>query len=190
MVTLTEFDLDALNDSSGPPLEEWYEQYAPALFGYAARRLGRTLAEDVTAQVFVEAIQSYHRFDPALGTPKTWLFGIATNLIRAHVRGEQRALDVFARTGVDPTAPHADDPIRAAEARMLAADQWPKVAAALNELAPIDREVLLLHCFGELEYQEIAATLGIPVGTVGSKMNRIRRKLRTRLRDHREGGDR
>ena len=54
MVTLTEFDLDALHDG-GPPLEEWYLTYAPSLFGYAARRLGRAHAEDLTAQVVVEA---------------------------------------------------------------------------------------------------------------------------------------
>jgi RNA polymerase sigma factor (sigma-70 family) len=179
VVTVIQPGFDSL-EKDGPPLEEWYSAHAPALFGYIARRVGRALAEDLTAQVFVEAIESYPRFDPQLGTPRTWLFAIATNLVRAHLRREQRSLDLFARTGTDPLDL---DPMRAAEGRLVAAGEWPRVADALRRLTPIDREVLLLHCFAELDYAEIGRTLGLPVGTVSSKMNRIRRKLRRRLRD-------
>jgi len=177
VVTLTDFDLDALHDG-GPPLAEWYASYSAGLFGYIARRLGRELAEDLTAQVFVEALESYHRFDPDRGSAKTWLFAIATNLIRSHLRKERRALEIFAKTSTDPIT---DDAMRVAESRMFAADDWPRVAAALNDLNPIDRDVLLLYCFGDLDYSEIAAALDMPVGTVASKMNRIRTKLRKRL---------
>jgi RNA polymerase sigma-70 factor (ECF subfamily) len=177
VVTLIQQDLNSVRPG-GPPLEEWYAAHGPALFGYLARRVGRELAEDLTAQVFVEAIESWPRFDPELGTPRTWLFAIATNLARSHVRKEQRALDVLARTGRDPLD---IDPMRATEGRLLAEHEWPRVADALRRLTPVDREVLLLHCFGELDYAEIGRTLGLPVGTVASKMNRIRRKLRSRL---------
>jgi RNA polymerase sigma factor (sigma-70 family) len=179
MVPLIQSDLDSLRHD-GPPLEEWYASHAPALFGYLARRVGRELAEDLTAQVFVEALESWSRFDPRLGTPRTWLFAIATNLVRSHLRREQRALDVFARSGLDPLEL---DPMRAAEGRLHAEGEWPRVADALRRLTPVDREVLLLHCFAELDYAEIGRTLGLPVGTVGSKMNRVRRKLRRRLHD-------
>lgn len=178
-MTLIQTDLDSL-DRDGPPLEEWYTAHAPALFGYIARRVGRALAEDLTAQVFVEALESWSRFDPELGTARTWLFAIATNLVRTHLRREQRALDVFARTGADPLEL---DPMRVAEGRLVAEGEWPRMADALRRLTPIDREVLLLHCFADLDYAEIGRTLGLPVGTVGSKMNRIRRKLRRRLHD-------
>jgi RNA polymerase sigma factor (sigma-70 family) len=179
VVTLIQSELDSL-EQDGPPLEEWYASHAPALFGYLARRVGREFAEDLTAQVFVEALESWPRFDPDLGSPRTWLFAIATNLVRTHLRREQRSLDVFARTGVDPLE---IDPMRAAEARVAAEGEWPRVADALRRLTPVDREVLLLHCFAELDYADIGRTLGLPVGTVGSKMNRIRRKLRRRLSD-------
>jgi RNA polymerase sigma-70 factor (ECF subfamily) len=179
VVTLIQSDLDALQ-RNGQPLEEWYSSHAPALFGYIARRVGRELAEDLTAQVFVEALESWSRFDPELGTPRTWLFAIATNLMRTHLRKEQRSLDLFARTGADPLEL---DPMRAAEGRLDAEGEWPRVADALRRLTPIDREVLLLHCFAELDYADIGRTLGLPVGTVSSKMNRIRRKLRRRLHD-------
>jgi RNA polymerase sigma factor (sigma-70 family) len=184
VVSLIQSDLDALR-RDGPPLEEWYSSYAPALFGYAARRVGRELAEDLTAQVFVEALESWSRFDPELGTPRTWLFAIATNLVRTHLRREQRSLDVFARTGVDPLEL---DPMLSTEGRLDAEGAWPQVADALRRLTPVDREVLLLHCFAELDYAEIGRTLGLPVGTVGSKMNRVRRKLRRRLHDAGRGG--
>lgn len=178
-MSLIQTDLDSL-EHGGPPLEAWYSAHAPALFGYIARRVGRELAEDLTAQVFVEALESWPRFDPERGSPRTWLFAIATNLVRSHLRREQRSLDVFARSGVDPLEL---DPMRAAEGRLAAREEWPRVADALRRLTPVDREVLLLHCFAELDYAEIGRTLGLPVGTVGSKMNRIRRKLRRRLHD-------
>ncbi len=184
MVTLTDFDLDALQ-AGGPPLEEWYAAHADALFGYIARRLGREAAEDLTAQVFVEALASWPRFDPAQGSAKTWLFAIATNLIRAQRRREQRNLDLLARSGVDPLA---EDPIRGADSRVVAADQWPRVAAALRDLDPVDRDVLLLYCFAEMDYRDIGQALGLPEGTVASKMNRVRRKLRHRLGTSLEGG--
>jgi RNA polymerase sigma factor (sigma-70 family) len=177
VVTLIHPNLDSL-PQDGPPLEEWYSAHAPALFGYIARRVGRDLAQDLTAQVFVEAIESWGRFDPELGTPRTWLFAIATNLVRSHLRREQRMLDLFARTGVDPLDV---DPMRAAEGRLLAEREWPRVADAVRTLTPVDRDVLFLYCFAELDYADIGRTLGLPVGTVASKMSRVRRKLRRRL---------
>ncbi len=184
MVTLTDFNLDALH-AGGPPLEEWYAEHADALFGYIARRLGREAAEDLTAQVFVEALAAWPRYDPARGSAKTWLFAIATNLVRAQRRREQRNLDLLARSGVDPLV---EDSTRGADARLVAADQWPQVAAALRDLDPVDRDVLLLYCFAELDYRDIGRTLGLPEGTVASKMNRLRRKLRSRLGPSLEGG--
>ena len=176
-MTLTDLDLDALRQP-GPPLEAWYTAHAPGIFGFLARRVGRELAEDLTAQVFVVAIESWERFDPERGTPRTWLFGIATNLMRNQVRHEQRGLELAVRSGVDPIDL---DPMDRAETRVQAAEQRPEISAALRDLAPIDREVLLLYCFADLDYQEIADVLDLPFGTVSSKMHRIRRKLRRRL---------
>jgi RNA polymerase sigma-70 factor (ECF subfamily) len=178
VVTLTDdLALDALRPG-GPPVEDWYALHAPAIFSFVARRVGRELAEDLTAQVFVEAIESWPRFDPERGTARTWLFAIATNLVRGHVRREQRALDVLARSGDDPLD---DDAFRQADSRLLAEAERPRLAAALRDLAPIDREVLLLHCLADLDYRDIAAVLDLPVGTVASKLSRARRKLRAHL---------
>jgi RNA polymerase sigma-70 factor (ECF subfamily) len=186
VVTLTEHNLDDLQ-KDGPPLEAWYAAHAPAIFSFLARRVGRHQAEDLTAQVFVEALEAHTRFDPERGTVRAWLFGIAQNLMRNQVRKEQRAFEVFARSGFDPID---DDPMGAAESRLVATDEWPGVAAALADLAPLDRDVLFLYCFGELDYAEIGEALGLPVGTVSSKMHRIRKKLRRRLPAPGTGGGR
>jgi RNA polymerase sigma factor (sigma-70 family) len=185
-VTLTESDLNSLGND-GPPLEAWYAAHAPAIFSFLARRVGPHLGEDLTAQVFVEALESWERFDPELGTARAWLFGIATNLMRNQVRHEQRALELFALSGIDPVE---TNPMDAAEARLFAADEWPRVAAALRDLTPIDRDVLFLYCFGDLDYQDIAEALGLPFGTVSSKMHRIRRKIRRRLAEPAAKGER
>ena len=184
-MTLTDLDLDALRQP-GPPLEAWYTAHAPGIFGFLARRVGRERAEDLTAQVFVVALESWERYDPSRGTPRTWLFGIATNLMRNQVRHEQRGLEVAARSGIDPVDL---DPMDPTEARIQAVGARPELAAALRDLAPVDREVLLLYCFADLDYHEIADVLDLPFGTVSSKMHRIRRKLRRRLGQASPGGD-
>lgn len=61
-----------------------YEQHADALFGYFARRVGSGLAEDLLAETFHEAIESYGSFDERRGGERAWLFGIGSTLLRHH----------------------------------------------------------------------------------------------------------
>ena len=65
-----------------------YDDCAASLFAYLARRVGRELAEDLLAETFRAAIESYSKFDSTRGSEKAWLFGIATNLLRRHWRTE------------------------------------------------------------------------------------------------------
>src|SRR5262249_51937780 len=81
---------------------------------------------------------------------------------------ERRQWRAYARTGVDPLA--GDEP--AVDERLDAAAAARGLAAALGAMSARDREVLLLYAWAELGYQEIASALGIPVGTVRSRMNR------------------
>jgi DNA-directed RNA polymerase specialized sigma24 family protein len=73
-------------------VRELYERYADDVFRYLARRLGDGLAHDLTADTFRIAIQRASSFDPAVGHPRAWLYGIASNLVRGHWRTEQRRL--------------------------------------------------------------------------------------------------
>ncbi len=158
--------------------EALYERHAPVLYRYIARRLGNDLAEDLTAQVFVEALTHQHTFDPAKGSEVAWLYGIATNLIRRHHRRETRANVAHARLGAHHVA---EDPTAPSVARLSAEADWARVAGVLADLSADDRDILLLYAWAELPYDAIAEAVGLPVGTVKSRINRARAKLRHRL---------
>jgi RNA polymerase sigma-70 factor, ECF subfamily len=86
-------------------------------------------------------------------------------------------LRAYARTGVDPVMTDDEETVE----RVDAGAQRRALAAALAELRPRDRELLLLHAWAELSDSEIAAALSWPVGTVKSRLHRVRRRLRNRL---------
>jgi RNA polymerase sigma factor (sigma-70 family) len=157
-----------------------FERHFATIHRYLARRLGRDLADELTAEAFALAFEKRGSFDPALGSARPWLFGIATRLVWRHRRREERELRAFARSGVDPATDAADD--RIAE-RADAREAGPALAAALAALSAQDRDVLLLHAWQGLSHAEIALALGIAQGTVKSRLHRARRRARETLAD-------
>lgn len=156
-----------------------YDRYAPDIHRYAARRLGDTAADDITADTFLVAFRIRSRYDRTRSHARPWLYGIAGNLIGKQRRAEVRALRALARTGHDPVAESwGESWVEDTDSRIAA--QGP-LAGALAGLSAPDRHVLLLVAWAELTYQEVAEALGIPVGTVRSRLNRARRKVRTAL---------
>ncbi|MEU5876005.1 RNA polymerase sigma factor [Spirillospora sp. NPDC047279] len=156
-----------------------YDRHFALIYRYVAARLGRDVADDIAAETFYAAFRRRDRFDPARGAVRPWLFGIATNLVAQHRRDESRRYSALARAGdAAPAAPGHED--RVTE-RVAAEGIRPQLAAALAALPPGDRDVLLLIAVGGLGYEEVAQALEIPGGTVGSRMNRARRKLREAL---------
>jgi RNA polymerase sigma factor (sigma-70 family) len=153
-----------------------FEAEFPGLHRYLRRRVGAAHADDLTAATFANAYASWERFDPARPV-RPWLYGIAANLARHHWRAERRMLRAYARTGVDPVLPGGDDALD----RLAAQARRRELAAALAELRPRDREILLLHAWAELSDAEIAAALSMPIGTVKSRLHRTRGRLRNRL---------
>lgn len=150
-----------------------YDQHHLAVFRYAARRLGQETAEDVVAEAFTIAWARIASFDPQRGEFVSWLFGIVTNVIARHHRQETRQWRAFSKVGVDETDTFDDE-----LANRLDADvRWPHVAAVLAGMSSQDRDVLLLHVWQEMSYQQVADTLGIPVGTVRSRIARARGRL-------------
>jgi RNA polymerase sigma-70 factor (ECF subfamily) len=152
-----------------------YDRHAADIHRYTARRLGGQVADDITSETFLIAFRTRRRFDTSRDSARPWLFGIAARLVGRHRRSEARALRALARTGCDPVAEswteQADDRVtaRAAERRL---------ADALAGLSARDRNVLLLVAWADLTYKEVADALDISVGTVGSRLNRARRKVR------------
>ena len=133
-------------------------------------------AEELAAETFAQALAARRRYDTAHADARPWLYGIAVNLLRRHYRDEERALRAYARSGADPLV--ADEPSLAG---LDAAAMGPAVAAAPRRAPPIEREALLLYAWADLGYGEIAAALGIPVGTVRSRLSRARARVRELL---------
>ena len=158
-----------------------FDRYFAALHGYAARRLGGAGADDVAAETFLVAFRQRDRFDPSRGTVRAWLYGIATNLIREHRRAEERGYRAHVRAAAEP-AYSAD--LDRADSRVTAEAARDRLVAAVADLRPGDRDVLLLVVWGQLSHDEVACALGIPAGTVGSRLHRARKRLRAALNDN------
>lgn len=168
--------MKGLGDSAS--FEAAFTQHFPAVHNYLARRVGSALADDLAAETFATAFRRRTSYDPGRASQRSWFFGIATNLLRAHWRAEQHALSLNARFATDEAAPE-----RSADDALVAAWLAPRLAAALSLLPLQQREVLLLHSWAELSNDEIASALDIPLGTVKSRLSRGCAELRTVLGD-------
>jgi RNA polymerase sigma factor (sigma-70 family) len=154
---------------------ELYVRHARIVHRYAWRRAGESVAEEVTADTFLKAFEMRARFDSTIGDARPWLLGIATRLLHNHRRSEARRFSAFARAAeVDTIADHS---LRT-DARIDAAATAASAVRALRRMPSIDRDCLLLYLQGELTYEEVASALGIPIGTVRSRLNRARTTLR------------
>lgn len=155
-----------------------FDRHASYIHRYLARRLGDQHADDLVAETFLTAFRRRATFRPEHGDVRPWLYGIATNLIAQHRRDEVRALRLHQAVPPETDAVcHAEQvaaDVTAAALRQL-------LTAALAELADGDRDVLLLIVQEELTYEQVAAALTIPVGTVRSRLHRARTQLRAAL---------
>ncbi|MFC5185503.1 RNA polymerase sigma factor [Actinomadura harenae] len=157
---------------------EVFRRHAPDIKRYVTRRLGAEAAEDVVAETFLAAFSQRDGYDMSRPNARPWLFGIATNLMRRHVRTEVRQLHVLQRTGSDPvTASFAER----SDERLAAEASGPVLAGALAALPVGHRDALLLVAWGDLSYPEAAQALGVRIGTVRSRINRARKRLRRDL---------
>lgn len=163
-----------------------FDRHAPAIFRYVARRLGPDAADDVVAETFLAAFRQRQRYDHGRGGARPWLYGIATNLIGRHRRDEVRFFRAIARTGVDPAAEPVADEVTQRVAALAVSRQ---LAAAMAGLPRGQRDVLMLAASG-LSYQEAAQALGVPVGTVSSRLVRARTKVRDALGGVNPAGER
>ena len=155
-----------------------FERYFGQIHQYLAGRVGGKTADDLAAEVFVVAFAQRQRYDLARGCARPWLYGIATNLIGTHWRQEQRRYRALARTDARQVSPSDEDLVAD---RVSASAVGPALAAALAALEAGDRDVLLLVALADLGNGEVAQALGIPYGTVGSRLNRARKRLREAL---------
>ena len=159
-----------------------FERHAAPVHRFLARRAEPASVDDLLSETFVTAFRTRHNYDPAYGDAGPWLFGIAVNVVRHHHRSEVRRTamvgHVVQRATHEQTVPDAADD---ALGRVELADRVEGMAAALRAIDPKYLDVLLLLTGPQLTYEEIARALGIPVGTVRSRLSHGRAQLRELL---------
>ena len=165
----------ACTSAAAQSVSAMYGAHVRDVHTYIARRLGAELAADLTAEVFGIALRRYETFDPELGHPRAWLYGIASNLMRGHLRTEQRRLRAVEREGGMPRS--APDPLARMEEQIDADAALRRVTAAIADLPADDRDIVTLFAWEGCNYAEIAEALDINIGTVRSRLHRIRTLL-------------
>jgi len=160
-----------------------FHRHYHAIYRYLVRAVGPGDGNDLAAEVFEQAFKSRHTYDLTRPTALPWLYGIAGHLVFAHYRKRARRIRLL---------PVTDDSLEAANPsgwvepgfeddlidRVDAATAHAELRRVLERLRPEERDVVGLHLLADLSYQEIGETLGIPVGTVRSRLSRARDRLR------------
>lgn len=153
-----------------------FDRHFPAVNGFCVRRVGMARGQDIAVEVFRRAFESRRIYDVSRLDARPWLFAIALNLVRGAHRSavsQELAYERLAQLNVASGQDPAGGIVAAIDAeRRLAA-----VAAALKLLPVEEVEALLLHCWEDLSYAEVARVLGIPIGTVRSRLSRVRHRL-------------
>ncbi|MEV0383156.1 RNA polymerase sigma factor [Nonomuraea sp. NPDC050643] len=183
-------DASVIANSRDQP--EWFsvifDRYFTAIHRYAAARLGPGAADDVAAETFLAAFDQRDRYDLTRPEARAWLYGIATNLIGRHRRGELRLYRALSRSAArDDVEGRVEGHADRVTDRVTAEQLSPRLARGLESLSRGDRDALMLVACADLSYAEVAFALNIPIGTVGSRVNRARAKLRRTLGHAAEG---
>ena len=160
-----------------------YDRHAPSMLRFFGRPVGAEVAEGLAGELFRIAFERRKTFDTSRASALPWLYGIGSNLLLKHRRGEARWLRASAQlAGTSEAADRrataaALDDVAALDARLL----FPRVADAIETLPDGEREALLLFAWEDLSYQGVAEALQLPIGTVRSRLNRARAHLRELL---------
>lgn len=156
----------------------FFERYANDVYNFCFRRTGSwSQAEDLVSIVFLEAWR--RRADLEITSSdsslRPWLIGVAHNLIRNESRRQRLRKGLLGRGRAEPNTPDfADDSVD----RLSDAEHMAKLSDAVANLPRKERDALFLFAWGGLEYQEVAEILGVPIGTVRSRLARARERLR------------
>jgi RNA polymerase sigma factor (sigma-70 family) len=165
-----------VRDGDPDAFGELFDGYTRAVYSLAYRLTGnRTEAEEIVSLTFLEAWRLHDRVEPDGESLRPWLLGITVNVVRNFTRAARRHQAAMARVpdlGVVPD--FADEVVT----RLDDVARLDAVRAAFGRLRTDDQDVVALCVWSGLDYESAAAALGIPVGTVRSRLSRARRKLR------------
>jgi RNA polymerase sigma-70 factor (ECF subfamily) len=167
-----EGDVDAFGDL--------YERHARAVYNFCFRRTANwTQAEDLVSEVFLVAWRRRGEVQLVTGSGESlpWFLGVAVNVLRNSARSGRRADNALRRLDRSATEDFSDELM----ARLADEAQMREVLRVVDQLQPQEQDVLALCAWAGLTYEEGAVALGIPVGTVRSRLSRARGHLRELL---------
>jgi RNA polymerase sigma-70 factor, ECF subfamily len=155
---------------------EMFRDHAQLVYRHAVRVTGDwAAAEDVVSLTFLEAWRLREKLRDEGASPRPWLMGIATNVLRNTARAAGRHERALARMpSMDWVPDFADELV----GRMADSEELAAAGKALAQLRRSEREVFTLCVWSGLEYADAARALGVPVGTVRSRLSRARTRLR------------
>jgi RNA polymerase sigma factor (sigma-70 family) len=157
-----------------------FARHANRIHNYCFRRIGSwSLAEDATSQTFMEAWRKRSSI-AVTDSLLPWLFVAANNVCRNSERASRRAANLLAKT---PLTEHVGDHADEVAARIDSERQMQRVLSALRTLKRADQDVVAMCDWEGLSYDEAAAALGVPIGTVRSRLSRARARLKVLLSD-------
>jgi RNA polymerase sigma-70 factor (ECF subfamily) len=161
-----------------PAFGALFERHSRAVYNFAFRSTGNwAAAEDAASDVFLTAWRRRGEvvFTTASGSVLPWLLGVTANLLRNQRRGGRRASTALGRLNAREVQPdHSDETL----GRIADEAQMAEVQAVVEQLPEHERDVLALCVWAGLDYEEAAIALGVPVGTVRSRLSRARTHLR------------
>lgn len=158
--------------------EELLRAYNRKIYNLCYRFTGRpSEAEDLTQEIFIKIFQTLISYDAAQAAFSTWLNRVARNHLVDHYRRTHK--DRLTSSLDDDPAGFEDKPSAEEQpmARLESRERRELLQAALDRLSPDMREAVVLRDFQDLDYDEIAQVLGVPQGTVKSRINRGRMEL-------------
>jgi RNA polymerase sigma-70 factor (ECF subfamily) len=182
-MALPRTDAEVIEASLGEPacFAEIFDRHFAAVFRFAERRVGHDQAAEVAAETLTRAFARRDRYRLDADDARPWLLGIASNLILHERRRFARYLAAVERVGAEVRLQESDGGVAASDRRLDAPGDWERMRTALMSLGDAERELLLLIAWDELSYDDAAAVLGLPVGTVRSRLHRTKARLRELL---------
>ena len=163
-----------------------FDRHVTEVHGYLSRRTGFDAADGLVGDVFRIAFESRSRYRTDRPSALPWLYGIAANVLRQHRRTQHRRIRLINKLTVEATDRNVEE---GESARSGARDDVAIVVEVLAELPETEREAVLLYAWEDLSYEEIATAQDVPVGTVRSRLNRARKRIRERIGDVGQEGD-
>ena len=165
-------------DRSRESFAELFARYAPKLKGYLIKLGCRPeQAEELAQEALLAVWRKADYFDPARAGASTWIFTIARNLRIDAIRRERRPDDWLDDPALQPAAPIPADAV------MASAERDAQLRDALNTLPEEQAEVVRLSFFSDKPHSEISLELGVPLGTVKSRLRLAMNRLRAAMED-------